>query len=158
MTVLLLGVPLAWMLANEGTEAMFKHFLRTFRTANPEAIPRFFMSDKDRAQMNAISVVYPEPQTKLLLCWWHVLHAWQQHFRITEFPELWTLLKSWIRIADPTEFEAHWLKIQQLEEAPPSFIKYLKTNWMNETQLWSAVYRKSRSIHELSDTNMLIEA
>lgn len=29
---------------------------------------------------------------------------------------------------------------------------------MNETKYWSAVYRKGRTIHEVSDTNMLIEA
>ncbi|KLO08396.1 hypothetical protein SCHPADRAFT_815774, partial [Schizopora paradoxa] len=42
--------------------------------------------------------------------------------------------------------------------APQSVILYLEKNWMSETKLWSAVARRNRSIHELSDTNMLIEA
>ena len=144
------------MLASEGTQEMHLFYLRSFRLKNPSVIPRFFMSDKDHAQMNAIEIVYPAPETRLLLCWWHVLHAWQQHFHINEFPELWEDLKRWIRIDDAAAFEAHWVKIQS--EAPTSMVNYLQKNWMNATHLWSAVARRGRSIHELSDTNMLIEA
>lgn len=135
---------------------MHLFYLRTFRHANPSVIPSFFMTDKDHAQMNAISSVFPEPATKILLCWWHVLHAWQQHFHINEFPELWDDLKRWIRINNEAEFQNHWTKIQSY--APSSMVLYLKKNWMNATHLWSAVSRQGRNIHELSDTNMLIEA
>ncbi|KAF8170157.1 hypothetical protein BJ912DRAFT_997691 [Pholiota molesta] len=45
--------------------------------------------------MNSIQLVYPK--ATLFLCWWHVLHAWQQHFVTSSFPELWDLLKKWIR-------------------------------------------------------------
>jgi hypothetical protein len=31
-------------------------------------------------------------------------------------------------------------------------------NWLNEVNLWSAVYRKDRTVFEISDTNMLVEA
>ncbi|KLO15296.1 hypothetical protein SCHPADRAFT_824841 [Schizopora paradoxa] len=54
------------------------------------------------------------------------------------------------------QFLEFWEEIQQL--APPSVKKYLEDNWMNEKELWSAVFRKGRSVHENSDTNMLIEA
>lgn len=148
------GVPLAWCLASEGTENMHRFFLKTFQEANPNVSPKFFMSDKDRPQMNAIQSTYAD--TRLLLCWWHVLHAWQQHFNINAFPTLWQKLKKWIRITDEEEFEAYWVDIQQL--APSSFRDYLEKHWMNEQSFWSAVHRKGRSIDELSDTNMLIEA
>ncbi|KAJ7270577.1 hypothetical protein C8J57DRAFT_998235, partial [Mycena rebaudengoi] len=44
--------------------------------------------------------------------------------------------------------------------APEGFVDYLVRTWMKErvVRMWSAVYRKSRSIHEACDTNMLIEA
>ncbi|EJC99416.1 uncharacterized protein FOMMEDRAFT_40357, partial [Fomitiporia mediterranea MF3/22] len=42
--------------------------------------------------------------------------------------------------------------------SPPSVIEYLQKYWMNDTKLWSAVYRQERSIAKLSDTNMLLEA
>jgi hypothetical protein len=68
--------------------------LHSVRAANPGIKPKRIMSDKDQAQMNEIWVVYPESQ--LLLCWWHVLHAWQQHFVTSQHPKLWDLLKAWI--------------------------------------------------------------
>ena len=112
------------------------------------------MLDRDAAQMNSIGRRYPESQ--LLLCWWHVLHAWQQHIVITHYPELWQLLKGWIRISEEQEFQECWQNIMSL--APSSFIEYIKTFWLSVKELWSAVARKNRSIFEEGDTNMLVEA
>jgi len=44
------------------------------------------MSDRDKAQMNAVTGAFPE--STLLLCWWHVLRAMRMHFRTEEFPDL----------------------------------------------------------------------
>lgn len=148
------GIPLAWCLSSEGTEHLHCFFLQAFKSANPAVVPKFFMTDKDKAQINAILTIFPG--VHLLLCWWHVLHAWQQHFNIYAFPELWKTLKEWIRISDDEVFDTCWSKIQRI--APSSFCEYLRSHWMNETKYWSAVYRKGRTIHEVSDTNMLIEA
>lgn len=167
---LFLGVPLAWLIASNGTTETLAHYLRLYRAQNPK-LPKWFMSDKDHAQMNAVQRVYTV--VLLLLCWWHVLHAWQQHFHTRDFPVLWDLLKKWIRIRDEAEFEAARDEIR--EEAPPSFNDYLDTYWMNcERQfltylarpdtrtlgipMWSAIHRKGRHIFEDIDTNMLIEA
>lgn len=147
-------MPVAFMVSSNATEVTINHFLSTIHQRDPDVNPARFMSDKDRAQMNAILRCFPK--SKLILCWWHVLHAWQQHFITDSFPELWRLLKSWIRITTATEFEAHWQKIQDV--APPSVKQYLRDNWMNEQELWSAVHRQGRSIDEESDTNMLTEA
>lgn len=112
------------------------------------------MSDKDHAQMNAIKSVHPK--STILLCWWHVLHAWQQHFVVTAFLELWKLLKDWVRITDEGEFWKQWEEIKKI--APPSVLEYLKTYWLGEIKLWSAVYRSNHNIFQLCDTNMLVEA
>jgi hypothetical protein len=44
--------------------------------------------------------------------------------------------------------------------ASPAFVQYLTTYWMPEhvVRMWSAVYRKDRTIFEACNTNMLIEA
>ncbi|KAJ7102622.1 hypothetical protein B0H15DRAFT_762019, partial [Mycena belliarum] len=42
--------------------------------------------------------------------------------------------------------------------APESVIAYLTKTWMVDQELWSGVYRQDRTIFELSDTNMLVEA
>lgn len=150
----LLGMPAAWMISSNGQEETIDYFLNTIRTLHPTVIPKRFMSDKDRAQLNAIQRRYAE--SCLLLCWWHVLHAWQQHFVTCHHPELWELLKKWVRITDEVDFETSWDKIKAI--APPSMIEYLQTNWLDERHLWSAVYRQDRTIFEMSDTNMLVEA
>lgn len=147
-------MPVAWMISSNATEVTIDFFLSQIRAWNPTVVPKLWMSDRDRAQMNVILRRYVE--SKLLLCWWHVLHAWQQHFVTAHYPELWELLKCWIRIADKAEFEQYWVKIQAL--APQSFTEYLKVYWLPERDLWSAISRKNRNIFEQSDTNMLVEA
>ncbi|KAK7013490.1 hypothetical protein R3P38DRAFT_3206828 [Favolaschia claudopus] len=84
------------------------------------------MSDFVWGQINACNAEY---RALVLLCWWHVLHTWQQHFKISLRPELWELLKRWIRIVD--------------HDIIP---------------MWSAVYRKNLKLSQNRDTNMLIEA
>src|ERR1700720_1168647 len=72
------GMPIAWMISSNAHQETITFLLHAVQIGSPEIKPKRIMSDKDRAQMNSIQVVYPESQ--LLLCWWHVLHAWQQHF------------------------------------------------------------------------------
>jgi MULE transposase domain. len=147
-------MPVAWMISSNATEATINFFLRTVKGRNPAVKPKWFMSDKDRAQLNSIRSWYPD--SKLLLCWWHVLHAWQQHFVTAHHPKLWDLLKTWVRITDMGEFDKRWTEIQSI--APPSVIQYLKTEWLGDRDMWSAVTRMDRTIFEQGDTNMLIEA
>jgi hypothetical protein len=147
-------MPIAWMICSNATEVTIDYFITRIQALSPNIIPRIWMSDADRAQMNVIRRRYV--QSLLFLCWWHVLHAWQQHFSIEQYPELWELLKRWIRITDENEFEVQWVKIRSV--APPSVIEYLQTNWLVEQHLWSAVSRKNRHVFEEGDTNMLVEA
>ena len=148
------GMPVAWMISSNATEITIDFFLAKLRERNPKVIPKWFMSDFDRAQLNSVQRRYSE--STLLLCWWHVLHAWQQHFITTSFPELWDVLKRWIWIIDEAEFNNSWAKVQAL--APKSFTKYIITYWLPVRDMWSAMARKNRTVFEQSDTNMLVEA
>ncbi|KAJ7602617.1 hypothetical protein DFH06DRAFT_912730, partial [Mycena polygramma] len=44
--------------------------------------------------------------------------------------------------------------------APDSVIEYLQTYYLGQEtlEMWSAVYRKDRTVFQLCDTNMLVEA
>jgi hypothetical protein len=148
------GCPIAWMISSNATEVTIDYFINTLRVRNPKIIPAKFMSDYDKAQINVIKHRYPKSQ--LYLCWWHVLHAWQQHIVIAHFQELWNLLKGWIRLTEKSEFEDCWKKIQKL--APASFIEYISEYWMPVWYMWSATERQGRTIFEISETNMLVEA
>ena len=150
------GMLAAWMVSSNGTEDTIGFFLQSIRVQNPTVIPKYFMSDKDHAQMNAIKRRYPE--SAILLCWWHVLHAWQQHFVITVHPEVWDLLKKWVRMTDRAAFWQQWERIKSL--APESVVEYLQMYWMGDEniKLWSAIYRADQNVFQLCDTNMLVEA
>jgi hypothetical protein len=143
------------MVSSNATEATIGFFLATLRSANPSVIMSRIMTDFDWAQINMITKHYPEAQ--IFLCWWHVLHAWQQHITISHYPELCKLLKEWVHVTDTAGFDKFWVDIQAL--APASFLKYLVTYWLTPVvkAMWSARERTSRTIFQLSDTNMLVE-
>ena len=87
----------------------------------PGLAPKWIMTDRDLAQINACGSIFLG--STVLLCWWHILHAWQQHFVISRHPELWEKLKAWIWISNTEKFEHAWVEIQSL--APPEFTSYL---------------------------------
>ena len=149
-------MPITWMISSNATEPTIDFFLVTIRVQNPKVIPKRIMSDFDKGQLNRIGARYPESQR--LLCWWHVPHAWQQHFVTAHYPELWETLKKWYHITDEAEFNSCWKKIQSL--ALDSFIEYINTYWLPDPvkKLWSGIYCKNCTIFELGDTNMLVEA
>jgi hypothetical protein len=152
----LTGVPVAWMLSSSGTQATIQYFLKLIKGWSPTIYPSIVMTDCDRAQINAIQAVYP--RSRVLYCWWHVLRAMRMHFNTSAFPELWKLIKEWVRIADPIQFYRRWAEIQSDTSYPESVVQYLRDNWMPDIQMWSAISRQNRTIFEEGDTNMLIEA
>jgi len=81
------GIPIAWMLSSSGTEVTITYFIRLILDRNPSVCPRNVMSDRDHAQINSCMKIWTT--AIVFLCWWHVLHAWQQHLRIGDHPELW---------------------------------------------------------------------
>jgi hypothetical protein len=151
-----LGVPIAWMLASNGTTAMIAFFLRWVRDASPSVQPAVIMTDCDQAQINVLKAIYP--QSTVNLCTWHVLCMMRLHFNTNQYPVLWDKVKAWVKTTDQIEFAKLWVEISGDPSAPQSFIAYLKAQWLPVTLKWSKVLRKGRSIYEEGDTNMLIEA
>jgi hypothetical protein len=151
-----LGVPVAWMLASNGTTATIAFFLQWVRDASPSVQPAVIMTDRDQAQINAIEAIYL--RSTVNLCTWHVLRAMRSHFNTNQYPVLWDKVKAWVKTNDQIEFARLWVEISADPSAPQSFIAYLKAQWLPVTPKWSRVLRKGRSIYEEGDTNMLIEA
>ena len=150
------GVPVTWMLSSSGTEATIAYFLNFVKLRSPAISPTIIMTDRDKAQMNAIAAVYPD--STVLLCWWHVLRAIRTHFRTEEFPKLWEGIREWVKTSDQIQFDSFWEKMQTDPSVPQSLVDYLKVHWMSITHHWSAIHRKNRTIFQEGDTNMLIES
>jgi hypothetical protein len=150
------GIPVGWMLASNGCQETIHYFVRLVQNQSPLVIPRYIMTDFDHAQINACRAGY-RSQAFILLCWWHLLHAWQQHFAISKFPELWELLKKWVRMDEEEDFKQAWREIQRT--ALSKVVQYLTDYWMPDTvvRMWSASHHRTRTIFEMCDTNMLVE-
>jgi hypothetical protein len=144
------------MLSSSGTQATIQFFLNFVKTLSPMVVPAIIMSDRDKAQMNAIETVYPD--SKLLLCWWHVLRAIRMHFCTEEFPEVWACIREWVKTPDQTKFDSIWEWLQTDPSVPLSLIDYLRNQWMSIVPLWSGTMRQQRTIFQEGDTNMLIES
>ena len=150
----IIGCLIAWMVSSNATEATIDYFIATLWKHNPSIILTRWMLDFHKEQLKVLDRYYPN--LVIYLCWWHILHTWQQHLVISHYKDLWTLLKGWVRIVEQSEFDACWAKVQQL--APKSFIDYITTTWMPVVKLWSAIWWTDHTIFEFSEMNMLVES
>ncbi|KAH8982581.1 hypothetical protein EDB92DRAFT_1804429, partial [Lactarius akahatsu] len=75
------------------------------------------------------------------------------------FPKLWVCIQEWVKTSNQSTFDSvwEWIQTQPAEVVPPSFVDYLKTNWMNIVPLWAGILRLHQMIFQEGDTNMLIE-
>ncbi|KAJ7337628.1 hypothetical protein DFH08DRAFT_964593 [Mycena albidolilacea] len=87
----------------------------------------------------------------------HVVLAMDPKPSSSCFPELWELLKKWVRMEEEEDFKQAWREIQRT--ALSKVVQYLTDYWMPDTvvRMWSAPHRRTRTIFEMCDTNMLVE-
>ena len=55
-----IGVPVAWMLVSNGMTDTIAFFVSWVRDASPAVRPAVIMTNRDRAQMNALRLIYPD--------------------------------------------------------------------------------------------------
>ena len=149
------GVPLAWMLSSNSQSETITYFLHLIKSWNPKVRPAYLMTDCDQAQITALKVVYP--QSQVILCTWHVLHVIQSHFWSNHSPDLWALVKKLVQTSDLAKFNKVLDKIITDPTFPQSFVEYFATQWFPMVHIWSGIDRRSWSICEESNTNMLLE-
>jgi hypothetical protein len=111
------GVPVAWMLSSNGTQATIQFPLEFVKCQSPDVSPSIFMTDQDQAQVNAICDTYPSSWV-FYFGWWHVLRAIRSHFITMEFKDL------WVRTTDQYEFDAWWEDICSDDTIPKSVAQY----------------------------------
>jgi MULE transposase domain len=136
----ILGIPIAWMLASNGTTAMIAFFLRWVRDASPLVQPTVIITDHDQAQINMLKAIYP--WSTVNLCTWHILCAMRSHFNTKQYLVLWDRVKAWVKTNDQNEFTRLWVEISCDPSAPQPFITYLKAQLLPVTPKWSRVLRK----------------
>ena len=55
-----IGIPVAWMIASNRMTDTIAFFVSWVRDASPAVRPAVIMTDRDRAQINALKAVYPD--------------------------------------------------------------------------------------------------
>ena len=110
------GVPVAWMLASNGTTDTIAFFVGWVRDTSPAVWPAVIMTDRNRTQINVLRIVYPNSQ--ILLCKWHVLRAMRSHFNTNEFPDLWAKVKAFVNASEPAVFAKLWVEISNDPQSP----------------------------------------
>jgi hypothetical protein len=151
-----IGIPVAWMLASNGMTDTIAFFVSWVRDMSLAVRPVVIMTDRDCAQIKALTAIYPDSQ--ILLCKWHVLCAMRSHFNTNEFPDLWAKVKAFVNASESGDFVKLWVEISTDPSVPQSFVQYMKSEWLPEVKMWSLVLQKNHSILEEGDTNMLLEA
>ena len=90
------------MLTSSATTETIKFFVKWVRDTSPSVQPVVIMTDCDQVQIAVLKSVFP--QSWILFCLWHVLHAMRSHFVMTEFQGLWEKIKIWVKTEDIAKF------------------------------------------------------
>jgi hypothetical protein len=134
-------MPVAWMSTSNTMIPAITFFLKWIKDASPGIRPKILMTDCDQAQIAALQTVYP--QSRVLLCTWHVLRAMQSHFVTNQFLELWDKVKAWVKSDKMANFLNLWDEISTDPSIPQSFVQYLAKEWVPSPHMWSRVARKN---------------
>ena len=149
------GVPVAYLISSDATSPTIQKFLSAFKQFCPLVLT--FMTDNDRAEIDAIKKIFPTSQR--LLCWWHVEKAWFTNHPTPKNPdmtvkELVDELSKFLRHCH--DFDAGLERIKDI--CSNGFFSYLEKNWLRTKETWAAAFRQDAVMYKRCDTNMLLES
>ena len=139
--------------------------LSIIRKWNPDWRPAYMMVDKDTKEENAINEQLAPLGTKVLLCDFHRLQAWERALNKTDMGvrkgrklAVKAALSDLARAGTIELFEAKLAAFKQSDDymCNPKLSSYLATHWWPCAELWAACYRKA--YHGGIDTNNHQEA
>ena len=140
------------MISKSASKAPIVRFLECVKDICPTV--GAFITDNDDAEISAIDEVFPE--SRHLLCWWHVLKAWRIKLgpAYTADHQFWKLLVEMLKT--PNNYQEYKCKVKA--DASPAFLKYLETYWFPRENTWAKTYRMDVLMYKTTNTNMLIES
>lgn len=136
------------LLERETTDAISTGLSEFVRSCEATFQPKFFVTDKSQAEINAIAKCFP--QAIHYLCTFHVRQAWQRKLaegsmKIKDKGRQKLLLYMMERIQDASnEQEFHRLVIQFEKHrlCPPELYTYLSSEWLCCAPMWAYYVRK----------------
>ncbi|XP_072051312.1 uncharacterized protein [Amphiura filiformis] len=157
------GVPVAFIITSSEQEDVLVTALRSLRKET-QFYPRAFIVDKDYAEINALAEVYPE--SKVLMCWFHVLQAvyrWmirkesgiageENKVIRSEVISMMTKLKNQSK---EDNFKEKASQLMDKFKKYPKLQRYIEENWISISDMWADYGRPF--YHEDAKTNNLCE-
>ena len=147
-------------ITNREDVTLLVEFLRAIEKNTGPISPHWFMSDDAPQYFNAWKGVFSTPETKKLLCAWHVDRAWRtalnEHVlnmqcRIEIYHQLRVLLME----GDESKFRFFLQQfISSLDMNEKRFCKYFKEHYCNRFEQWASCFRSGTIVN----TNMFLES
>lgn len=145
-------LPIAFLISSKADKAPTVRFLEHIKVVCPHV--GAFMTDNDEAEINAIREVFPD--SRHLLCWWHVLKSWRIKLGSGFSSEsvLWKTLVKMLKSRDSYEL----VKDQVLFMAPENFKKYLEAHCFPKADKWAKEFRLNAPMFKETNTKMFVES
>jgi len=152
------GLPVAWAITNKEDTNVLIQYLTAVKERVGNISPRIFMSDDADAFYNAWKSVFGE--SRRLLCFFHVDHAWRKKLNELvkdkqELLEVYHQLRALLTESDKAKFHVMLQQFVSLIKVnQPSFYTYFSTSYAKRAHIWATCYR----IGTIANTNMHLEA
>ncbi|XP_053405313.1 uncharacterized protein LOC123553026 [Mercenaria mercenaria] len=133
--------------------------LQVLKEWNPTWMPKYFMTDYHRGEMNAIEKTFPGCFT--YLCDFHREQAWQRwvgpSHGVKEPDELLKLMRSIANAESEEEFKAavDSLKVSDHWKLNCMFRKWFQTHWLSVSERWVQYHRQTLLNVRVNTTNGL---
>ncbi|XP_063068679.1 uncharacterized protein LOC134460150 [Engraulis encrasicolus] len=157
------GVPVAYAIVSNERQSTLEKALEKLREQFLSP-PRAFMVDKDYAEINALSSIFPE--SAILLCWYHVLQAVQRWLSKAESgvhgpsdlktrEDIMSFFYKLKACKTEAEYEASAKKFIDTFVQHPAVCNYFRKHWEDLGHMWSDYGRCFEHLN--TDTNNVIE-
>ncbi|KAK6047843.1 hypothetical protein COOONC_14652, partial [Cooperia oncophora] len=154
------ALPAAFMLSFRMSENELVVLFDKVKELVPAFAPEFFMSDDAPSFYNAFRRVFPEAQTRKILCNWHVLQTFKRSARkkLTKpslFGEFMSRIRLVSRSCKSTLFTKRYGDTLTflLNQNQHEMVDYLHQNWTNRIEEWAAHHRRGA----VMNTSMMCE-
>ena len=142
------GIPVAFMITSKETMLPLEEWLRWLNNAVPFERTPIFMIDCSKTEVAAIKSVFPE--SSIRFCHWHLFRALSSQARnkISNEADRKSALggfRTLLRTRTLGEFYDLWGNYENSYQKYPEWIRYVKLQWIKDTEKWWSGYRMVRS-------------
>ena len=149
------GYPVAWCISNREHKILLLNFFRRLRELCGQINATWLMTDMVDQYYTAWRTVFG-PDTKRILCTWHVDRAWRGQLKLIDNRELQAAVYHNLRVlleeTDCDKFEVLLTEtVKQLQEgtSTETFAEYFVQHYVANKKEWAVCYRKYAGLNTI---------